>query len=118
MAEEVTNAVARWPRGLERWTVDRVVLGSNPAAATSLRTFGNSVYPALPLSFGGYTKSRRSLLSGVYARGSKRSHQSALEVCKLLWTPPSILTKDTSLNNSYVSPKMGCLEYTYLRRAK
>ena len=44
-----------------------------------LRNFGNSVYPALPVSFGGDTKSRRSLLSGVYARGSKRSHQSALE---------------------------------------
>ena len=40
---------------------------------------GNSVYPALPVSFVGDTKSRRSLLSGVYARGSKISHQSALE---------------------------------------
>ena len=46
---------------------------------TSLRNFSNSVYPALPVSFGGNSKSRRSLLSGVYARGSKRSHQSALE---------------------------------------
>ena len=45
-------------------------LGSNPAAATSLRNFGNSVYPALPVFFGGDTKSRRSLLSGFYARGS------------------------------------------------
>ena len=53
--------------------------GSNPAAATSLRNFGNSIYPALPVSFGGDTKSRRSLLSGVYARGCKISHQSALE---------------------------------------
>ena len=65
---------ARWPSGLERGTGDRVVLGSNPAAATSLRKFGNSVYPALPVSFGGDTKSHRSLLSGVYARGSKISH--------------------------------------------
>ena len=40
--------------------------------------FGNSVYPTFPVSFGGDTNSRRSLLSGVYARGSKRSHQSAL----------------------------------------
>ena len=39
----------------------------------------HSVYPALPVSFGGDTKSRRSLLSGVYDMGSKRSHQSALE---------------------------------------
>ena len=46
---------------------------------TSLRNFSNSVYPALPVYFGGNSKSRRSLLSGVYARGSKRSHQSALE---------------------------------------
>ena len=27
--------------------------GSNPAGGTSLRNFGNSVYPALPVSFGG-----------------------------------------------------------------
>ena len=66
----------RWPSGLERWTVR----GSNPTAENfSLRNFGNSVYPALPVSFGGDTKSCRSLLSGVYARGSKRPHQSALE---------------------------------------
>ena len=71
---------ARWPCGLERWTGDRTVQGSNSTAENfSLRNFGNSVYPALPVSFGGDTKSRRSLLSGVYARGSKRSHQSALE---------------------------------------
>ena len=68
-------------QALDRWlglATGRPRPGSNPAAATSLRTFGNSVYLALPLSFGGDTKSRRSLLSGVYARGSKRSHQSAL----------------------------------------
>ena len=82
------------------------VLGSNPAATTSLWNIGNSVYPALPVSFGGDTKSRRSLLSGVYARGSKRSHQSALEMCNLSWTPHSSLEKDNSLNHSYVSPKM------------
>ena len=71
---------ARWPSVLERWTGDRTVRGSNPTAENfSLRNFGNSVYPALPLSFGGDTKSRRSLLSGVYARGSKIPHQSALE---------------------------------------
>ena len=50
-----------------------------PLRKTSLRNFGNSVYPALPGSFGGDTKSRRSPLSGVYARGSKISHQFALE---------------------------------------
>ena len=75
------------PSGLERWLGQATGwsrLGSNPSAATSLRNFGNSVYPALPVSFGGDTKSRRSLLSGVYARGSKRSHQSALECVNVL----------------------------------
>ena len=61
---------------------DRVVQGSNPAAATyTLRNFGNSVYPALP---------------GVYARGSKRSHQFALGMCNLSWTPPPTLRDHTS----------------------
>ena len=35
--------------------------------------------PRFASVFGGDTKSRRSLLSGVYARGSKIPHQSALE---------------------------------------
>ena len=64
--------VAEWVRALA-WAGDRTVSrpGSNPATVTSLRNFGNSVYPALPVSFGGDTKSRRSLLSGVYARGGE-----------------------------------------------
>ena len=37
----------QWPSGLERWTGDRVVLGSNPAAATSL---WNLAIPFTPLS--------------------------------------------------------------------
>ena len=72
----------RWPSGLERWlalATGRYGSGSNPAAEILLWNFGNSVYPALPVSFGGDTQSRGSLVSGVYARGSKRSHQSALE---------------------------------------
>ena len=67
---------------------------------------------SLCLSFGRDTKIRRSLLSGVYARGSKRSHLSALEMCNLPWTPHSSLEKDNALNHSCVSPSMGCLEYT------
>ena len=60
---------------LEFRTGDREVLGSNPAGATSLRNFGNSVLkPTLPGSFGKDTKSCWSFLSGVYARGSKRPH--------------------------------------------
>ena len=76
------SVIARWPSGLEHWIGDRVVLGLNFAAAVSLRNFGNYVYPALPVSFGGDTKSHRSLLSGVFVGGSKRSHQSAQEICK------------------------------------
>ena len=38
-----------------------------------LQNFGNSVLP-LKMSFRGDTESRRLLLSGVYARGSKISH--------------------------------------------
>ena len=44
---------------------------SNPAGGTSLRNFGNSVFP---WSFVGDIISRSVPLSGVYARGSKRSH--------------------------------------------
>ena len=64
--------MAQW---LEHRTGDQGVLGSNPGRATS-ELCGNSVYPALPVSFGGDTKSRWSLLSGVpvYARGSKITH--------------------------------------------
>ena len=42
--------------------------------ASELWQFHLSQRPTLPASFVGDTKSRRSLLSGVYARGSKISH--------------------------------------------
>ena len=48
----VGSGVAEWARVL---TGDRTVNGSSPAAVklfASLRNFGNSVYPALPVSFG------------------------------------------------------------------
>ena len=38
------------------------------------RNLGNFVHLTLPVSFGRDTKSRWFFLSGVYARGSKRSH--------------------------------------------
>ena len=61
----------------------------------------NSVYPALPVSFGRDTKSRWSLLSGVYPRGSKSSPAGGKCVtCRWL----HILEKDNSeINLSYVS---------------
>ena len=64
----------------------------------------------ISVSLGGYTKSRRSLLFGVYARGSKISHQSALEMFSLSWTPPSSPEKDNSLNHYCVSTNMACFE--------
>ena len=54
------------------------------------------------------TISRWSLLYGVYARESKRSHTAGKCVtCRGL----HILEKDNSLNHSCVSPGIGCLEY-------
>ena len=41
------NVWAQWRSGLERWTGDRVILCSNPAAATSLWNFDNPVFPTL-----------------------------------------------------------------------
>ena len=75
-----------------------MVLGSNPAAETSPRNFGNSVYPALPVSFGGDTKSRRSLLCGVYARGIKDS-TSLHWKCVTCRGLHHFLEKDNSKNN-------------------
>ena len=46
------GAVSEWVTR-QRRNGDRVVLGLNPAGGTSLRNFGNSVYPTLPVSFGG-----------------------------------------------------------------
>ena len=64
-------SIRNWNEPIWYMCGDQTVRGSNPTAENvSLRNFGNSVYPALPVSFGGDTKSRRSLLSGVYARGS------------------------------------------------
>ena len=68
MAE--TESGARWPSGLERWlalATGRCGSGSNPTA----ENFASELWQyRLP-------RVGRSLLFG--ARGSKRSHQSALE---------------------------------------
>ena len=65
--------MAEWVRTLA-WTGDRTVPAGVriPLRKTMLRNFGISVYPVLPVSFGGDTKSRRSLLSGVYRPLSRR----------------------------------------------
>ena len=73
-----------------------MVLDSNPAAATSLRNFFR--LPRFASVFRRRHKSHLFFLSGISATGSKRSHQSALEMCNLSWTP-SLLEKDNSKNN-------------------
>ena len=50
-------------------------------------------------------KSHRSLLSRVYARGSKRSQQSALEMCNLSWTPHSNLEDNSRKNTSVLAQR-------------
>ena len=59
---KLSYIVGAWPSVLERWIGDSPGNpGFESAAATSLRHFGNSAYPALPVSFGGEPKNRRSL---------------------------------------------------------
>ena len=72
--------VGSYGRAVERGTVNRGDGGSIPPTAVSkLRQFriGFRFFftPHLPVSLGRDTKSRWSLLSGVYARGSKISHK-------------------------------------------
>ena len=67
--------------------------GSKPPLP--FQSLGNFIYPTLPVSFGGDSKSCWSLLSGVYARGNKRSHAGK-------WKTPVMdsltLEKDTLKN--------------------
>ena len=58
---------------VERHTVNRGDGSSVPPTSVS-KLKAISFTPHLPVSFGRDTKSRWSLLSGGYARGSKRSH--------------------------------------------
>ena len=89
--------MAEWVRALD-WRP------GGPGFEYRCGNFGSELWqfslPRLPVSFGGDTKSRRSLLSGVYARGSKRSHQSTMEMRNLSWTPHSSIEKDDSLTHS------------------
>ena len=75
-----------------------------PAALLGVKTWLSTLEI---VSFELDTKSRWSILSGVYARGSIISHQSALEMCNLSSAAHSSLEKDNSLNHSCVSPTFG-----------
>ena len=61
-------------------SMNAVLLGWRPKrkahvrVVTAFQNIDNFVTPHLPVSFGRDTKSRWSLLSGVYAGGCKRSH--------------------------------------------
>ena len=71
----------------------------------SLRNLGKFVSPTLPVSLEADTESRWSLLFGVYARGSKISHNGGKRItCRGFY--------NSELNHSCVSPRMDCLEYT------
>ena len=70
------SSEARWLSGyLEHATDNRVVAAVRIPLRPFGGNFGNFLYPTLPVSFGRETKSRWSLLSGVYARGRKISHK-------------------------------------------
>ena len=73
------------------------------------RNLAISFTPHLPVAFGRNTKSRWSLLSGVYARGSKRSHTGGKFVTC------SGVTNSRQKDNSCVSPSLGYLEVNHLR---
>ena len=81
--------------------------------------FGNFLYPTLPVSFGRDTKSRWSLLSGVYARGSKRPHQSALEMCNCRGLsnspppPPPPCNKPHTLRDAVTGRNRKCYMFTH-----
>ena len=74
-----TGIWKKWHRVGRGGSVVRLCISQSKFMVTGspqgpLANFGNFCYPTLPVSFGRDTKSRWSLLSGVYARGSKRSH--------------------------------------------
>ena len=103
--------------GVQTWlstlaTVHNLVgRGGSMVGGMPLRNLGKFVYPRLPVSFRCDTNSCWSLLSGVYARGSKISHTGGKCVtCHGL----HILEKGNSEINppSHVSPRTGCLENT------
>ena len=93
---------------VERRTVNRGDGGSIPPTAISkLRQFRS---PHICLCLSEETRnSRWSLLSGVYARGSKRSHTRGKYVTY------SGLTNSREKDNSCISPNLGCLEVNHLR---
>ena len=84
-------SVADWVRALA-WGGVRMVPGRVRISLrkTSLRNFGNSVYPAFPVSFGGDTKNRPFYLVSMPGEVT-----TSLHCIELSWTPP--LLKSVSM---------------------
>ena len=81
--------------GTNHHVVSAMTLGQH----TDRSFISATIYPTKPVSFEGDAVSSWSLLSGAYARGSKRSHAGG-----------TFLILINCLHHSCVSQKMGCLE--------
>ena len=92
-------------RAVERRILNRGDSGSIPYAAAISFT----LHLTVPFGRDTKTKSRWSPLSGVYVKGSKRSHTGGKCVTC------SGLTHSREKDNSCVSPGLGCLYVNYLR---
>ena len=85
---------ARWPSGLERWTVGLATGWSWVRIPLQQLCFGTLAIPFTPLCQCLLEETLKAV-GPFYLVGSKRPHQSALEMCNLSWTPP-LLEKDNS----------------------
>ena len=80
--------LAEW---VMRWAGDRVVMGSNQDCWCNFANcnFGNSVYPALAVSFGGDTKKPSvPSIDLMSMRGELKDRTQGVKMCNLSWTPP------------------------------
>ena len=73
---------------------------------TLLRNFGSCVYPSVPVSFEGDSKSHRSHLTQVSMPGKVKGHHKCV-ACHG--------RRNSEIRHSCVSHRICCLEYTYLR---
>ena len=69
-----------------------------------LRNFGISIYPTLPVSFGRDTKSNCPFNLVVVPRETNNPTQGV-----------NVGLHNCEINHYCISPRMGCLEYSYLR---
>ena len=91
-----------------------MVLGSNPAAATSLWNFGNSVFAALP----GLSEETLKEVGPFYlvSMPGEIKDPTTLEMCNLSWTPP--LIEDNCKNNPVHNNEVSVLHSIARRKGK